>query len=815
MDDLKLYGVPGGGKTASGLEWIVDRVREGSELNRVAFVSFTTAACEEARGRLSERFDTDPAEIPLCRTIHSLAKRALMIEGRDWLATDKIRKFGEEYGYDLKPAKGRANDDDPDERKRELGEDAALLSVWEFGRNRLVTDAGAAWDAFTDYDWQAASRLDYPRYTQLVEDYERWKRGNWLRDYTDLLLDLVECPVYLKCSVAVLDEAQDFTPLLWRAADILFRDADFRAALGDDDQCQPPGSMVLTTAGYKEIELLDPAVDRLPSYSRTGSYVTGLEAGYPFQIARRPYAGQMFAVSAGGRCTQATGNHRWLVRWTAQAQAAETCVVYLMRQGDRFRVGWCQLFRNDRCFHLGARARLENADAAWILKVTNDRTEASLWESVVAARYGLPTITFRTVASAQHYTKKTIDRVFAELGDLTEKALICLRDHGRRLELPIWTPQKAYERRGGTSIAEVESCNLVSGMMAVPAYIEHGKVRWEPIRVSASAYTGPVYSLSVEPHQTYIADGLVTHNCLYSFGGAEPSLMNDRPARAVVKLVHSHRLPSVIVKVARAIIEQNSDRTEKEMLPLREGGSASFIPSLNECDLLNGQSWAVLVRNWRIYDLMTTDLEHLGVPYRATGARYTPWSELGPLQAVRTIWQLSAGERIAMGDLKPLLQKTRAARGAQEGAWKWGVKEKLAEHCTEHATDRIDWQALPGLGMTEWGFDRVMTRDLTVLSRDISERDLTAYANGAKRGTLFEPVRLRLGTVHSFKGREADNVVVVMGCTGAPFRAMNDPDRREEEIRVAYVAATRARERLYGMACPPSAGLYPWELVGL
>jgi superfamily I DNA/RNA helicase len=60
---------------------------------------------------------------------------------------------------------------------------------------------------------------------------------------------------------------------------------------------------------------------------------------------------------------------------------------------------------------------------------------------------------------------------------------------------------------------------------------------------------------------------------------------------------------------------------------------------------------------------------------------------------------------------------------------------------------------------------------------------------------------LRLSTIHSFKGREAP-IVFVLGPSALHSGYM--PDRRaitaseiEEERRVAYVAATRAREKLY------------------
>ena len=54
---------------------------------------------------------------------------------------------------------------------------------------------------------------------------------------------------------------------------------------------------------------------------------------------------------------------------------------------------------------------------------------------------------------------------------------------------------------------------------------------------------------------------------------------------------------------------------------------------------------------------------------------------------------------------------------------------------------------------------------------------------------------IEINTIHGTKGREADNVVVLPDMTEITYKSMlNDPDN---EHRVFYVAATRARKNLY------------------
>jgi DNA helicase-2/ATP-dependent DNA helicase PcrA len=57
--------------------------------------------------------------------------------------------------------------------------------------------------------------------------------------------------------------------------------------------------------------------------------------------------------------------------------------------------------------------------------------------------------------------------------------------------------------------------------------------------------------------------------------------------------------------------------------------------------------------------------------------------------------------------------------------------------------------------------------------------------------------RIRVGTVHSVKGMEADNVALVTTISKRVDESMSDRDQHDEECRIAYVGVTRARRNLY------------------
>lgn len=56
--------------------------------------------------------------------------------------------------------------------------------------------------------------------------------------------------------------------------------------------------------------------------------------------------------------------------------------------------------------------------------------------------------------------------------------------------------------------------------------------------------------------------------------------------------------------------------------------------------------------------------------------------------------------------------------------------------------------------------------------------------------------KVRVGTIHSVKGAEADNVALLTTTSGRVAGGSEDPEQHDEECRIAYVGVTRARRRL-------------------
>jgi DNA helicase II / ATP-dependent DNA helicase PcrA len=91
----------------------------------------------------------------------------------------------------------------------------------------------------------------------------------------------------------------------------------------------------------------------------------------------------------------------------------------------------------------------------------------------------------------------------------------------------------------------------------------------EVVSVTRREYDGPVYDLSVPTYRNYIAGGIVVHNSIYRFRGADYrnvlQFRRDYPDAVVVLLEQNYRSTQTILDAANAVIAQNRNRTPKQL----------------------------------------------------------------------------------------------------------------------------------------------------------------------------------------------------------------------------------------------------------
>ncbi len=796
-----LVGPPGTGKTTAATGMAQRWMDRGIDATQVAYLAFTRAAAKTAVTKImqaGENYVSDEAikeNFPLFRTIHSLAYM-----GQKTLHPDisvmtplHMRQFSKERGYEGKFAAAKWEDlSDAFQYTEHRGSESDWDQVLQaYMLSRVTARTVAELDACRTFPGREATKgpyIDTQMYRTFVSKYEQFKVREGISDFTDMLEFAVRSmPPLDHVRYVVIDEAQDLASIHHMIVNRLFPRAEEIWFVGDEDQCQPDGTMVgLTHGGSKPIEEVDVG-DEFVSFDRRGASVVGRRSR-GCRVTRkssRSYTGDLFEVTASGRMTRATKEHRFIVRWTKESRRSDLCATYLMEKDGRFRVGWCQLFRADGLLHLVRRAAIEKATRMWVLEIHADRTDASVHESVVASRHGLPTITFEPVDQAVHLTREAIETVFTELGDQRDRAHECLEAHGRSIDHPFWDKAAHFHRKKST-IMEIEACNMLSDIMCVPVYDGTKAVRWEPLTITRSPVRDlRVHSLEVEKHHTYIADGIVTHNCIYSFSGAQASLFLNRYRTADRRIIlrKTRRFGEGIVRYSRQIIRRVRDRIVKDVtgLPGRPGMvrfRGRFKPGTG----------GVLVLHRHVQGCQEAARLFMeqGIPFRNERG-LDPLSYGNRVSAWECLEELAAGKPTGPGRARTLITEQMKSNWVDKD----GTKTKLVPH---GAKKRLEEKGIPQNEVTlaELETQGYLTTAGATMIRD---RILRAFKNGDDFQYYDRVVRAghslhaedvpTITTIHGSKGRQANEVVVFSEMSK---KCWADPDT---EHRLAYVAVTR------------------------
>ena len=527
-------------------------------------------------------------------------------------------------------------------------------------------------------------------------DYYRawcaWK-GDRL-DFTDLIEQAITRTIGAPGDprVMLIDEAQDLSALELKLAAHWARSAETTVFSGDTDQCQPAGTLVLTQGReWVPIEQLNPSRHRLISYDRHGAALAGFRSGYEFHVASRDFHGRMVTVEAGGTATRCTPNHLWPVKWSPTVRPF---VVYLMRQGNRWRVGWCKL-HGPSALHFSVRCRLERADAGWILHHHDTSRAASVHESIIAAEFGLPQVMFEPrQGSGASYTRGEIDTVFEALDPhlQEERAQDCLHTYGRDSTYPFYDRSVQNRKQGKRTSLTVHASNLMAGAMEL-LVVDGDRATWLPIDAAISAPADErVWSIDVAPHHTYIADLIVTHNCIYSWRGAHPRALLDLPRAGERVLSQSYRVPAAVHDVASGWIRQIQDRPDIDYHPTDQAGTvtASAISLRDTADIAglvdelaaDGTVMVLATCGYMLNPLLA-DLKAAGTPfhnpYRAKAGHWNPLRANGRLLAFLRpddhVWGPEA-RAWTWRDLQRWAEPLQASQAFARGA-----KAAIDEHC--------------------------------------------------------------------------------------------------------------------------------------
>lgn len=730
-----VYGPPGTGKSTELLRRMKAELDSGTPDKDICFVSFTKAAAKE----LAARAGLKSANIS---TIHSLAFRCAEIRKEQVVAREELKKFSRLVGIDISGV-------NPEENEFSSVGDY-YLSLYSLHRSLLGTSLEETYG-------QSQREGELQEFVFFATKYEEYKEAYGYVDFSDMLDMALNFPPP-PYSVLFVDEAQDLSPQQWRLIEHWTKVTKVIHIAGDADQCQPSGTMVQTPGGAVPIESLKNG-DKVISYSQQHSEFTDRIVN----VASRPYTGKLVSVTSLGNTSLYTPNHKCMVKFKYDKNIR---VVYLMRKGDKFRIGQTKAFKeSEKGFSLYpvVRARQEKADGFWILNTFDNEADAVVREQILSCKYGIPQtiFTFGGMKLKNKYGSQIWDEMKREGIDLVGRSSKMLEDLGMDINLP------NIKHNGGTKFFKCFACNLNEDLHLVANY-KGNCFKWAGFKKSAVDYSGSVHSLDVEKTGTYVADGIYTHNSLYRWGGADPLGMMKFEAKhgpECTILGQSYRIPSSVHTCATKILTYIKDRKDVRYLPrdfagvVRRHESYATIPTP-----VHGEDVLFLYRNHSLRVECERMLIDLGLPYDVESGK-PGYFQLPLARAYRSLckavaeWKKSGEHRLRVSELSNLVKHCPTYRSKiEKGDMSFTAGRKPSQLLTG-SPDQMQYIVSVA---TKYGMDATPT--------------------------------IRLSTIHGAKGREADRVVLLNSMS---FRTMEssviDPD---SEARTFYVGVTRAKKTL-------------------
>jgi DNA helicase-2/ATP-dependent DNA helicase PcrA len=513
----------------------------GVDPRNVLAVTFTNKAAGEMARRVEALLAPVGIRPPLIATFHSACVRIL-------------RRHGEHIGL---PRHFTIYDEDDRlalvkecMKEGELAERSFTPSAAghriSYLKNQMTTVQEALRDARGPWEQKAA--LVYSR-------YEKRLKETGAADFDDLLLlvvrlftDVPEVLAYYRglWRHVLVDEYQDTNRAQYRIIRLLTSEHRNICVVGDPDQCVVEGTLVQTPRGVKRIEALKEG-DLVIGASGWGSR----DAARVEAVKRTDFEGVIVKIRTDdGREVRATVNHmlfgrvdldspafmagglrvpdRLHRRFAVMTQHGVSCrTVQFTMFGDPQRRRW-----HDHRIQLGS----------------SDHALRETIARLVRPRAGKRRRWCVDTSRKDHDAAITLACDVADVGGL---------EVVRRARL---TPGKAFQL--------MPASHLKAGML-VPV-LDDGRVREaQVVSVDFESYRGHVYDLTVQDLRNYTAGGLVVHNSIYKWRGADINNIldfeKDFPGTRVVRLEENYRSTQRILAVAATVIDNNLQRKEKTL----------------------------------------------------------------------------------------------------------------------------------------------------------------------------------------------------------------------------------------------------------
>ncbi len=328
--------------------------------------------------------------------------------------------------------------------------------------------------------------------------------------------------------------------------------------------------------------------------------------------------------------------------------------------------------------------------------------------------------------------------------------------------------------------------------------------------------------MRVEPHKTYVADGLITHNCLYQWRGSDPQALTNAIEKGEATsqtLDRTYRLPRKVHAAAMDWINRSPKRRMVHYRPTTEEGELRtlktnyLMPEEVLADarqyLYKGKTVMFLTSCAYMTEPLTNWLKTQGVPFHnPLRRRHAPWNPLAKRENAGATWQrlldftqLSENGVWTAAQLRNWAAAVRVKEVFHGGSVKARLEALEDDDTGFDGEPCLSWETINALLQPE-AVEAALTGDADWLGQRLAKprRAAAVFPLNVLRAhgpeALNQEPQAIVGTINSVKGAEADVVYLFPDLSLPAVSQWTDPESRGAVYRLFYVGMTRAKESL-------------------
>jgi len=556
---MSILACAGSGKTSSLINLIAKRIKTGEikYVSKLLCTTYSKGGADELGDRLNKLLPKiGIREKVQVKTLHALYLQILKQFG----VSCEIISAGDRARFIRESVKEVGLNLDQDDLQ-------TLDSLLSFQINNILDDKKLV----NSYVY-TLENVSLDEYKEIREGYNRRKDAAGLIDFDDLQLRMyvylvkkshpdMLAYIHSHWTDFYIDEAQDISKIQFEILRKMVSDPNKLVFIGDDDQCLVGDTKIKTLRGNLLISEIIEGDKILTGVGNGNAEYQEVE-----KVFEKEFIGKIAVITTkGGMEIKGTPEHLGFVEVESENVPfdANVCnIVHTLFKGEKGL--FSSVNKSELKVYTSPEIYSKVVNKYMSTRVVEESVEGYFYTST---RYNTTDVVFQ---------EKIIKEIVQECKRLG-------------IEVRVSTTLKL----NGKLYAPISLGEMERGMI-IPVTKGREVKREEVWSVEFADYNGKVFDVSVPSTRNFSANGILVHNCIYQWRGADPSIILNIDAYYDIEkftLSTNYRCKGNIVRPAAQGIKNNSSRYPKNMEPFLDGGSVRIVDTKGG-DLFNQSKYA-------------------------------------------------------------------------------------------------------------------------------------------------------------------------------------------------------------------------------